>query len=84
MDLETNSIVKNQTWELVELPPNKPVVNCEWNYKMKEGANGKIEKHKARLVAKGYTQTTRVDFEETFSLMAKLNTVRIVIALVAQ
>lgn len=52
MDLEMNSIIKNRTWKLVELPPNKPVFNCKWIYKVKEGANGKIEKHKVGLQRK--------------------------------
>lgn len=81
MDNKMDSIMKNQTWELVELLASKSMVIYKWVYKAKEEMKGKIEKYKARLVAKGYTQTARVDFDETFSLVAKMNIVRIVIAL---
>lgn len=84
MNAETDAITKNQTWDLVELPLNKLVVNCKWVYKVKKGVDGKIGKFNARLVAKGYTQTVGINFDETFSLVAKLNTVRTMIALTTQ
>lgn len=69
---------------MVEPPEDKPIVNCKWVYQVKEKPNGKVEKYKARLVAKGYTHTAEIDYEETFSPVAKLNTMRTVIAIVAQ
>ena len=55
MEQEYDSIIRNNTWELVELPRGKQVIGCKWLYKPKINADGTIEKLKARLVAKGYT-----------------------------
>lgn len=51
MDSEINSIVKNDTWILTELPSNCKMIGVKWVYKMKKDENGRIVKHKARLVA---------------------------------
>ena len=54
MKIEYNALLKNQTWQLVDLPQGKQAINCKWVYKTKFKADGTIDKHKARLVAKGF------------------------------
>ena len=53
MEQEYESILKNNTWELVEIPEGKQTIGCKWLYKPKTNADGTIDKLKARLVAKG-------------------------------
>eukprot|EP01018_Ginkgo_biloba_P031117 Gb_21340 [translate_table: standard] len=83
MKEEMNALEKNKTWDLVELPKDKKVVSCKWVYKLKKGANDKVQKYKARLVAKGYSQKEGIDFHEIFSPIVKLVSIRVVLALVA-
>src|SRR3954463_14946740 len=73
---EMHALKKNGMWELVTRPTNKHDVGCKWVYTVKT-PEGKIYRYKARLVAKSYTQTYGVDYEETFSPVAKMNIVRI-------
>ena len=64
---EIQSLHKNQTWELVELPEEKKTIGCKWVYKKKEAVLEKDgEKFKAHLVAKGYSQRKGVDYDEIF------------------
>jgi hypothetical protein len=83
MQAEISALKENQTWTLVDLPPNKTPIGCKWVYKVKFNSNGQLERYKARLVAKGYSQSEGIDYLETFSPMAKLTTVRLLLALAA-
>ena len=83
MNEEMVALEANDTWELVPLPKGKNAIGCKWVYKIKNKADGSIERYKARLVAKGYAQTYGIDYEETFAPVAKMATVRAVIAVAA-
>ena len=80
MDKEMNGLISRETWELVSAP--KDVVGCRWVYNLKYRPDGSVDRYKARLVTKGYTQTYGVDYFETFSPVARLNSIRIMFSVV--
>ncbi|GJU16990.1 ribonuclease H-like domain, reverse transcriptase, RNA-dependent DNA polymerase [Tanacetum coccineum] len=83
MEIELDSINKNNTWTLTTLPTNHKAIGLKWVFKTKRDAKGEIIKYKARLVAKGYVQEQGIDFDEVFAPVARIETVRLILALAA-
>ena len=81
MHLEMDLLHKNATWDLVPLPKGKHALPCKWVYKLKVTPTDARPKYKARLVAKGFKQEKGVDFDEIFSPVVKMTTLRCVLAL---
>ncbi|KAF5794275.1 putative RNA-directed DNA polymerase [Helianthus annuus] len=81
MKTEIEAIKRNNTWCLTELPKGKKIIGLKWIFKVKKDPTGKITKYKARLVAKGYVQKKGIDVEEVFAPVARLETVRLILAL---
>ena len=67
MKEEFSLLQKNNTWELVDLPPGRKLVQCKWVFKTKFAVDGSLLKYKAILVAKGYSQVHGIDYNETFA-----------------
>nr|GEW41968.1 ribonuclease H-like domain, reverse transcriptase, RNA-dependent DNA polymerase [Tanacetum cinerariifolium] len=83
MNVGLDSINRNNTWELTTLPKGHKAIGLKWVFKTKKDANGNIIKHKARLIAKGYIQQHGIDFEEVFEPVARMETVRLLLAIAA-
>ena len=78
-----HSIRTNMTWDLVELPKNRRALPCKWVYQLKETSDSTNPKYMDRLVAKGFRQEYGVDFDEIFSPMVKMTTLRFMLGVVA-
>jgi hypothetical protein len=72
MNEEFDQIEKNDTWELVPRPKNKNVIDTKWVFKNKLNEDGKVTRNKTRLVCKGYAHIQEIEFEETFSLVTRM------------
>ena len=83
MQEEMEALHKNKTWELVALPKGRKAIGNKWVYKIKRDSNDQVERYRARLVVKGYAQKEGIDFNEIFSPVVRLNTIRVVLAMCA-
>ncbi|GJX43425.1 retrotransposon protein, putative, ty1-copia subclass [Tanacetum coccineum] len=83
INVEMQSMKDNEVWDLVDLPPNGKTVGGKWLFKKKTDMDGAVHTYKDRLVVKCFTQTPRIDYEETFSPVANIRVIRILIAIAA-
>lgn len=84
MENEHRSLIENETWELVQLPPGRKAIANKWVFKRKLDENGNIDRYKARLVVKGCSQKEGIDYFETFSPVVRYSSIRFLIAIAAK
>lgn len=84
MNEEVNSLMKNQTWVLCDLPKGRKAVGCKWLFKVKTNQKGEIDRYKARLVAQGFSQKFGVDYDEVFAPVVKQSTFRILLSIASK
>ncbi|GJZ11543.1 retrovirus-related pol polyprotein from transposon TNT 1-94, partial [Tanacetum coccineum] len=80
MQEELNQFVANDVWELVPQPRNMTIIGTKWVFRNKLDENGIVSRNKARLVAQGYNQQEGIDYDETYALVARLESIRILLA----
>jgi hypothetical protein len=83
MEQELKS-VQNRTWELATLPAGHWPNTLKWVFKLKKDERGAVIKHKARLVARGFVQQEGIDYDDSFAPVARMESVRVLLALAAQ
>jgi hypothetical protein len=84
MKAEMDAVEKNRTWELADLPRGHHAITLKWVFKLKRDEVGAIIKHKARLVARGFLQREGIDFDDAFTPVARMESVRLLLALAVQ
>lgn len=83
MEEEFNALVKTGTWKLCELPPGANAIGSRWVFKTKRDETGSIARYKARFVAQGFSQLANRDYFDTYAPVAKLSSIRVILALAA-
>jgi len=83
VNAELSSLDKMRTWDIVPLPTGKRRIGSGWVFKLKRTSSGEIDKFKARVVARGNTQRAGIDFNDTYAPVARISTVRVVLAVAA-
>nr|GEZ36974.1 hypothetical protein [Tanacetum cinerariifolium] len=83
IDDEIRFIIENNTWVLSDLPPGCKPLGCKWIFKKKMKVDGTIDKFKARLVIQGFRQKEGIDYFDTYALVARITTIKLLLALAA-
>ena len=83
MKSEMRSMYENKVWTLIDLPNDRRAIEIKWIFKRKTDADSSVTIYKARIVAKGFRQVQGVDYDESFSLVSMLKSVRIMLAIAA-
>ncbi|GJZ50103.1 retrovirus-related pol polyprotein from transposon TNT 1-94 [Tanacetum coccineum] len=81
MQEELNQFIANDVWDLLPLPKNQSIIGTKWVYRNKLDENGIVSRNKAKLVAQGYNQQERIDYEETYAPVARLESILILLAI---
>ena len=81
MKSKMRSIYENKVWTLIDLPNDRRAIEIKWVFKRKADADSSVTIYKARIVAKGFWQVQGVDYDESFSLVSMLKSVRIMLAI---
>ena len=84
MKKEYDSLIKNNVWELVKCPVNRSPIGSKWVLNTKYNENGKVERRKARLLAGDLAQKPGIEYNETFAPVARLTSIRVIMALAAK
>ena len=83
MQEEYNSLLENETWDLIPLPSGRKCVRCRWVYRTKSTTDGHISRYKSSLVTKGFQQVHGIDYDETFTPVAKMDSIRLELSIAA-
>jgi hypothetical protein len=78
---EMDSIMKNQTWEVIDRPTGKNPITAKWIFKVKRGSSGQVSKLKVRIVPRGFQQRAGIDYNDIFALVVRWSTIRTILFL---
>ena len=78
-----DSIVSNHTWEIVDMPLGSKLIGCKWVFRRKYNSDGTLNSYMARLVANGFQQKEEIDYFDTYALVTRITTIRVLFALVS-
>jgi hypothetical protein len=81
MQEDHDSLLENQYWDLVPLPPGRKLVRCKWVYRTKRVENGQVSRYKARLVAKGSQQIHGICYDEIFARVENMESIHLALAI---
>ena len=84
MDEEINSLLKNETWDIVSVPDGSDIVTCKWIFKTKRNEQGEVSRYKARLVARGFSQKYGTDYDEVFAPVVRQTTFKVLLAIAGE
>jgi hypothetical protein len=83
MEEELDSLKQNDTWDIVDIPSNRKIVNCMWIFRIKYNSDGSIDRYKPRLVARGDSQVAGTDYDELFAPVVRFDSLRLLLAISA-